>query len=51
MQGSPNYKRKIYNYKSIHALALTFLPELILDKKSSPHKFHNFWNTGTLDIK
>ena len=51
IQGLPNYKMKIYNYKSIHALTLKFLPELILVKKSSPHKFHNFWSTGTLDIK
>ena len=49
-QGSPNYKRKIYNSKTIHALTLKFLPELILIKKSSPYKFYNFWSKGTLDM-
>ena len=51
MQGSPNYKREIHNYKSIHALILKFLPEFIYDKNSLPQNFHNFWSTGTLDIK
>ena len=48
-QGSSNDKMKIYNSKTIHALNLKFLPELLL-KKSLPSKFHNFWSTGTLDI-
>ena len=49
-QGSSNDKRKIYNSKTIHALTLKFLSDLILINKSSPYKFHNFWSTGTLDI-
>ena len=39
------------NYKSMHALILKFLPELIHVKNRLPQKFHNFWSTGTLDIK
>ena len=51
MQGLTIHKRKIYNYKSTHALILKFLPELIHDKNILSQKFHNFWSTGTLDIK
>ena len=51
MQGLTIHKRKIYNYKSTHALVLKFLPEFIYAKTSLPQKFHNFWSTGTLDIK
>ena len=51
MQGLTSHKRKIYNYNSTHALVLKFLPEFIYDKNSLPQKFHNFWSTGTLDIK
>ena len=51
MQGLTIHKRKIYNYKSTHALVPKFLLELISAKNSSPQKFHNFWITGTLDIK
>ena len=51
MQGLTIHKRKIYNYKSTHALILKFLPEFIYDKNSLPQKFYNFWSTGTLDIK
>ena len=50
MQGLTSRKRKIYNYKSTHALVLKFLPELIYAKTNLPQKFHNFWSTGTLDI-
>ena len=50
MQGLTIHKRKIYNYKSTHALILKFLPEFIYDKNSLPQKFHNFWSTRTLDI-
>ena len=39
IQELPNYKRKIYNYKTIHALTLKFLPELIHVKNSLPQKF------------
>ena len=42
MQGLTIHKRKIYNYKSTHALVLKFLPELIYAKTSLPQKFHNF---------
>ena len=49
-QGSFNDKRKIYNLKTIHAMTLKFLPELLLSKNSSPTKLHNFWSTGTQDI-
>ena len=49
-QGSPNYKREIRNSKTIHALTLKFLPDLLLIKKSSPYKFYNFWIKGTLDM-
>ena len=51
MQGLTSHKRKIYNFKSTHALVLKFLPEFTHAKISSPQKFHNFWSTGTLDIK
>ena len=51
MQGLTIYKRKIYNYRSTHALVFKFLSKLIYDKNSLPQKFHNFWSTGTLDIK
>ena len=51
MQGLPIHKIKIYNYKSTHALVFKFLPEFIYAKTSLPQKFHNFWSTGTLDIK
>ena len=51
MQGLTIHKRKIYNYKSTHALILKFLPEFIYDKNSLPQKFQNFWSTGTLEIK
>ena len=50
MQGLTSRKRKIYNYKSTHALVLKFLPELIYAKTHLPQKFYNFWSTGTLDI-
>ena len=49
-QGSFNDKRKIYNSKTIHAMTLKFLPELLLSNNSSPTKFYNFWRTGTQDI-
>ena len=45
-----NDERKIYNSKTIHAMTLKFLPELLLSKNSSPTKFHNFWSTETQDI-
>ena len=51
MQGLTIHKRKIYNYKSTHALVPKFLPELIYANISLPQKFHNFWSTRTLDIK
>ena len=51
MQGLTIHQRKIYIYKSTNALVLKFLPEFIYDKNSLPQKFHNFWSTGTLDIK
>ena len=51
MQGLTSHKRKIYNSKSTHALVPKFLPGLTYAKISSPQKFHNFWSTGTLDIK
>ena len=51
MQGLTIHKRKIYNYKSTHALVPKFLPELIYAKISLPQKFHNFWSTETLDMK
>ena len=51
MQGLTSHKRKIYNYNSTHALVFKFLPKLIYAKTSLPQKFHNFWSTGTLDIK
>ena len=51
MQGLTIHKRKIYNYKSTHALILKFLLEFIHDKISLPQNFHNFWSTETLDIK
>ena len=51
MQGLTIHKRKINNYNSTHALAFKFLPKLIYAKTSLPQKFHNFWSTGTLDIK
>ena len=50
-QVSINNKRKIYNSKTIPAMTLKFLPELLLSKNSLPTKFHNFWTTETLDIK
>ena len=49
-QVSINDKRKIYNSKTIHAITLKFLPELLLSKTSIPTKFHNFWTTETQDI-
>ena len=51
MQGLTIHKRKIYNYKSTHALVLKFLPDRKHAKTSLPQKFHKFWSTGTLDIK
>ena len=51
MQGLTIHKRKIYNYKSTHALALKFVPEFIYANIRLPQKFHKFWSTGTLDIK
>ena len=51
MQGLTIHKRKIYNYRSTHALVLKFLPEFIYANTSLPQKFHKFWTTGTLDIK
>ena len=51
MQGLTIHKIKIYNYKSTNSLVPKFLPELIFAKISLPKKFHNFWSTGTLDIK
>ena len=38
-QELPNDKRKIYNSKTIHAMTLKFLPELLLSKNSLPTKF------------
>ena len=49
-QVSINDKRKIYNSKTMHAMTLKFVPELILSKNSLPTKFHNFWSTETQDI-
>ena len=51
MQGWTSHKGKTYNYNYAHALVLKFLLEFIYDKNSLPQKFHNFWSTGTLDIK
>ena len=51
MQGLTIYKRKIYNYRYTHTLVLKFLSKLMYDQNSLPQKFHNFWSTGTLDIK
>ena len=51
MQGLTIYKRKIYNYKSMHALILKFLPELIHDKNSLPQKFHAILFNKTLYTK
>ena len=48
-QELPNDKRKIYNSKTIHAMTLKLLPEILLIKKSSPTKFHNFWTIETQD--
>ena len=39
MQGFTSHKRKIYNYKSTHALVLKFLPEFIYAKTSLPQNF------------
>ena len=49
-QVSINDERKIYNSKTIHAMTLNFLPELLLSKNILPTKFHNFWSTKTQDI-
>ena len=49
-QGPFNDKMKIYNSKTIHAMTLKFLPELLQRSNSLPTKFHNFWSTGTQDI-
>ena len=49
-QESFNDKRKIYNSKTIHAMTLKILPEILLSKNSLPTKFHNLWTTGTQDI-
>ena len=49
-QGSFNDKRKIYNLKTIHAMTLKFLPELLQRSNSLPTKFHNFWSKETQDI-
>ena len=49
-QVSINDERKIYNSKTIHAMTLKFLPELLLSKNSLPTKFHNFWITETQDM-
>ena len=46
-----NDERKIYNSKTIHAMTLKFLPELLLRKNNLLTKFHNFWTKETLDIK
>ena len=48
-QGSFNDKRKIYNSKTVDAMTLKFLPELLPSKNSLSTKFHNFWSTGTQD--
>ena len=48
-QDPPINKRKFYNLKTTHALALKFLPELLISNNRLPTKFHNFWTTETQD--